>query len=552
VDEKSLLGEQKFVAPTRANGHDRGSTWLFRQVVELSKQKDVNQILALTSEIVHALIPSSQCVVLYLQGSCSGKLTVQTFLPQECTFEPGRDEDVLSPAARMVLQDHRSCVLYLGVSDLEPLAADWLCEHKVAALMAVPLLVEKTLWGLVEVRRGLGEKEFTPEELELCELVASQATVALENAYLHERARDRLVELTFLNQVGQTITSTLELEDILTLIINEARSVLHVEAGSVLLRDEETDELLFTAVTGVPPDLIQSMRLKMGQGIAGWVARHGEPVLVPDVCQDERFFAGVDKAIGFQTGSILCVPLKMGERVLGVVEVINKVAGSFTQNDLALLEAIAGPAAIAIENARLFNGLRELSWETIRALAQAIEAKDPYTRGHSEQVSHYAAQIALRMGLPSHEVQDIRYSGLLHDIGKIGLSDGILLKPGRLSSEEFEAVKLHPVRGYEIVQGIRPLRKIAIPILLHHERMDGQGYPEGRRGDQIPLSARIMAVADAFDAMTSDRVYRSRLPLSQVADILNEGVNVQWDSEVVHALLGLIHEQGEAVIQQRR
>jgi putative two-component system response regulator len=189
------------------------------------------------------------------------------------------------------------------------------------------------------------------------------------------------------------------------------------------------------------------------------------------------------------------------------------------------------------------RALRRLFVETIRALAAAIDAKDPYTRGHSEQVTRYAMAIARRMGFSEQQLEQIRLGGLLHDVGKIGVSDTVLNKPGKLTAEEYEAMKAHPLIGCQIIADIELLRDVVLLVRSHHERFDGQGYPSGQKGEDIPRGARIIAVADAFDAMTSDRSYRPAMAMEKVISILEEGAGAQWDAAIVKQLLDLIEER---------
>ncbi len=217
--------------------------------------------------------------------------------------------------------------------------------------------------------------------------------------------------------------------------------------------------------------------------------------------------------------------------------------------EASLLEAAALMLASHAANCRLLHEKDSLVVDVIHTLVGVIEAKDAYTCGHSDRVALIARRLGEELGLELGECDDLFLSGLLHDIGKIGISDDILLKPGQLTEQEFAQVKLHPVTGARLLQGLRPLEKLIPGVLHHHEAVDGSGYPHGLQGEQIPHMARILAVADAFDAMTSDRPYRSGLPVAKAESILSNGAGKQWDAEVVKAILEIHADIADIRIQ---
>jgi putative nucleotidyltransferase with HDIG domain len=276
----------------------------------------------------------------------------------------------------------------------------------------------------------------------------------------------------------------------------------------------------------------------VGEGIAGWVAQNCKPLLVPDVTKDPRFYKQADEKSKFVTKSILAVPLMAHQKLIGVVEVLNKKSGeSFAPEDVTLLEALAHQSAVAIENAKLYRDLQSSFLSTVSALAAAVDAKDSYTAGHAQRVTEYSVHIAEEMGLSAADVETVRLSGLMHDLGKIGISESILSKPGRLTDEEFAEMKRHPGVGATILSSVQGLAHVIPGIHRHHERVDGRGYPDGLKGDDIPLVGRIIGVADTFDAMTSDRVYRHRLTDQEGIDELKRFSGQQFDAKVVEAFL---------------
>lgn len=336
----------------------------------------------------------------------------------------------------------------------------------------------------------------------------------------------------------ELVNTTLDLNTVLEMLMTIANQLIDTEASSILLMDEEKGQLYFTAATGTKKDEIKKIYLAKGEGIAGWVAEHGQPLHIADVSKDKRFSKKSDRTTGFITRSILAVPLKIEDKLIGVVEVVNKKKGEkFTSEDIELLQTLSTTGALAIQKARLYQDLSDLFISAVRAIADAIEAKDPYTRGHCERMRHFSLMIAEELNLSEKEKRNVELSALLHDVGKIGVPERILLKDGKLTQEEFEEIKKHPVIGAEILAEIKQLKEVIPGVKYHHERYDGKGYPEGLNGENIPLIARIMAVTDAYDAMTSDRPYRKGLS-KEIAD--KELVRLkgqQFDPKCVDAFL---------------
>ncbi len=241
--------------------------------------------------------------------------------------------------------------------------------------------------------------------------------------------------------------------------------------------------------------------------------------------------------------SLISIPLAIKEQVVGVLNLSNKKTRQpFTDEEAAFLKGLTTEASFAIQNVRLYEQIQESYLRTISALAFALDARDAYTREHSENVTKYAVAIAQEMNLRPSEIERIRRAGLLHDIGKIGIRDGVLLKPGKLTEEEYTDIKAHPAKGEAIVSALPFLKEEAKLIRHHHERYDGKGYPDGISGTAIEKGARILAVADSFDAMRENRVYRKALELNLVCDELKKNSGKQFDPEVTEALLRILEK----------
>jgi HD-GYP domain-containing protein (c-di-GMP phosphodiesterase class II) len=360
-----------------------------------------------------------------------------------------------------------------------------------------------------------------------------------------KRIEEKVERLALLSQLGQILNSTLDHQEVRRRAMEAATQLMKAEVGSLLLVDEEKHQLYFDVALGEREEDIKKITLNLGEGIAGWVAENGRPLVVNAPEKDPRFFKGVDERTDFKTRNLICVPVKVKEKVIGVLEAINKQkGGDFDREDLFLFTSLADQVAIALDNARLYQELEEMFFQTAESLADAIEKRDPYTGGHTQRVTLYSSAIGRCLQLNSMERKSLKFVAVLHDIGKIGIEDQILKKPNRLSSEEFNMIKHHSNMGAEIIEHIRQLREIVPGVKYHHEMIDGKGYPDGLRGESIPLLAKIVAVADTYDAMTTDRPYRKALGKEVAIGELKKCSGTQFDSKVVEAFIEA-HQKGE-------
>lgn len=359
-----------------------------------------------------------------------------------------------------------------------------------------------------------------------------------------KRIEERVERLALLSQLSQILNSTLDHQEVRRRAMEAATRLMKAEAGSLLLVDEKTQQLYFKVALGDKEEAVKTITLKWGEGIAGWVAKNGKPLIVNAPEKDPRFFKGVDEKTDFKTRNLICVPVKVKEEVIGVLEAINKQGEDFDQEDLSLLTSLADQVAIALDNARLYQELEDMFFQTAESLADAIEKRDPYTGGHTQRVTSYSLAIAKHLHLSFLEKKWLKIASVLHDIGKIGIEDKILKKPERLNPEEFNTIKRHSDMGAEIIEHIRQLREIVPSVKYHHEQIDGKGYPDGLTGEDIPLLAKIVAVADTYDAMTTDRPYRKALEKEAAIEELRKCSGTQFDGEVVEAFIQA-YQRGE-------
>lgn len=347
----------------------------------------------------------------------------------------------------------------------------------------------------------------------------------------------RKTQLDTLIEMASLINSSLDHDEIRRKAIEAIMRVLNAEAGSLLLKDQTTGELYFDVATGEKGSKLKEVRLKKGEGIAGWVAEHGQSVIVPDCSSDPRFFKKADRCSGYQTKNMICAPVFLKGNIVGVLEGTNKIDGGFGEKDRQFLNTLANHVAVALENANLYKELKETYLLTIHILAETIELRDPYTGGHTKRVHDYSLVIARHLDLPKEQMESLKFAAILHDIGKIGIRDDVLRKPGRLSPEERKAIEMHTVYGTELLKPLKLLEGSIPGMRGHHERYDGTGYPDKLQGKDIPLIARIIAIADSYDAMTSDRPYRKGLSPEQAFSELQKFSGSQFDPQLVEIFL---------------
>ena len=364
------------------------------------------------------------------------------------------------------------------------------------------------------------------------------------NRTLKESER-RVNQFATLIELGTILNSTLEPKEVRKRAMHAATRLMNCEVGSLLLIDEEKNELFFEVALGDKGEALKEVRLKMGEGIAGWVAEHGVPLVVPDVTKDSRHSTSVDEKSGYTTKNILCVPVVVKQKVSGVLQALNKLGNEpFSEEDIGLFQLLANQVAIAIENSNLYEEIHAAFLEVSEALAQSIEKRDPYTGGHTKRVLAFSLAIAKYMNLSTGEIENLKVAAILHDIGKIGVEDKILRKKETLTEEEYREMQKHPIVGAEIIGHIKQLKDVIPGMRYHHERADGKGYPEGLKGVTIPLIARIISVADTYDAMTTNRPYHNALDEAKAIAELKRCTGLQFEKDVVEAFIQA-YENGE-------
>lgn len=418
-------------------------------------------------------------------------------------------------------------------------------QGKFHSYLGAPIIIGQEKIGVLSLYKK-SIHHFAQTEIDLFNALASQAGLAIANALLYDKAKRQLKrkieELQALYEVGQTVTSTLDIKNVLLLITTTATHIMGVDVATIRLLHQRKKELILGAYVGLSESYKLKRRIKVGESVAGMVAKKKKPLVIKNIKNDKRYSHA---ALAMEEGliSLMSVPLIKGSQTLGVLSVYTKEERNFTREDVGLLTMFASQAAIAIENARLFREMRTGYLNTIRALAAVIDAKDLYTHGHSEKVMEYAVAIAREMHLSEEEIRVIQYASFLHDLGKISISTNILQKPGRLTAEEFASITEHPRLGSGIVEQVSFLKNLAPIILHHHEHYNGKGYPSGLKKKAIPIGARILGAADAYEAMISDRPYHRAFSKGAAIEELKKCRGAQFDPEVVDAFLEILAKE---------
>lgn len=443
------------------------------------------------------------------------------------------ESELLSPALRKLLQD--------------------------LTLLAIPMVVRNQTVGAVFIARNRKQPPFTPEEISVIKGIVSHAALLVSHIRLFDESLDMAVEMAkridvilMLDEINKAISSSLSHSKIIETAMASIERIIQCELVTVL--GDEKGQLAVTAARGsgiTLPDRLQPGTILKGHCVACDAFSKGKSEYLPHLGTKKRL-SPLDRALA-RAGveSLLAIPLVSKETIKGVLLLGSTEAGQLGRESAFTIEKIASQMAVALENAQLYEEMRTLFISTVTSLANAIDAKSPWTKGHSERVMHIAARIAKEMELDEAMIERVRLGGLLHDIGKIGIIEALLEKPEMLSEDEFPPMRLHPEKGVAILAPIEQLRDVLPGILYHHERYDGSGYPKGLKGEAIPLAARIITVADSFDAMVADRPYKKGFSPTQALAEIRKNAGSQFDPKVAEYFCRYIERELPARKQVR-
>lgn len=353
----------------------------------------------------------------------------------------------------------------------------------------------------------------------------------LKHRFFSDVGEDKMFELLrcFL-EIGELRS----VDAVLEKIADVTAKLIECDRVSIFIYDKNKDTLWTKFAHGVD----EKIEVPKDKGVVGWVFTRSEQVIIHDPYSDPRFNKEIDRVTGYTTRNILAVPLiTYSGNTVGVLECINKLKGRFEETDLNLARVLSTHAANSIENALLYEELKKAQSEIILRLSLAAEFKDKTTYKHLMRIANYSYIIAKEMGFPDEWCEKLKLAAPMHDIGKLGIKDQILLKPAKLSPEEFDEMKKHTIYGYDILRDsdIEVLKMASNIAKFHHERYDGTGYPFGLKGDEIPIEARIVAVADVFDALVSERPYKEAIPVEDAVKIIEDDSGKHFDPMIVQA-----------------
>ncbi|MGV8025948.1 MAG: HD domain-containing phosphohydrolase [Anaerolineaceae bacterium] len=434
------------------------------------------------------------------------------------------------------------------------------------AELFIPLKIKNELVGILVLGEKMAETPYTQEDISILTTLASQTSLAIQNAKLFSLTQKELAErkkaeknlqlqlkrLSALQDINVAITENFDLQIPLVMLLDQVVNELKVDAADVLLYNPENKNLNFIAGRGFSTEALKFTSLRMGQGMAGMAAQKRAPIYVKDLTSELTTLNQSPLLEGENFVSYYGFPLIARNQVKGVLEIFHRSVLEPNQQWLDYLNTLISETAIALDNARMFTDLEKTNLElvsayeaTLEGWARTLEMRDRETEGHSQRVLGMTLRLAEKMGVHGEDLVHIRRGSLLHDIGKIAIPDNILQKPGPLTDEEWETMRRHPSIAYEMLSTIHFLEPALEIPYCHHEKWDGSGYPRGLKGEEIPLSARIFAIIDVWDALSSDRPYRKAWPTEKVFNYIKDQSGTHFDPTVVDAFVSLHEEEKE-------
>ena len=413
--------------------------------------------------------------------------------------------------------------------------------------VGVPLRVENHIIGVMAVQSYTERVRYGKKEMDIMEFVSTQVAMAIERKRSFEEIQRHLQRLNALRTIDMALTSGFDLRLNLGVLLEQVLTQLAVDAADVLLLNPYTLTLEYAAGRGFRTRAVENARIRLGESFAGRAALEHRAVRLDNPAQTQEIpqFAALWNGEGF--AAYYAVPLVAKGQVKGVLEVFHRAPLAAERDWVSFLEALAGQAAIAIENAQLFDHLQRSNLDlvlaydaTIEGWARALDLRDKETEGHTQRVTVLTERLARAMGISEAEIVHIRRGALLHDIGKMGVPDSILLKPDKLTHEEWVIMSQHPQYALDMLVPITFLRPALDIPYRHHEKWDGSGYPHGLKGEQIPLAARVFAVIDVWDALNSDRPYRKAWSRAEMLEYIRSQAGAHFDPKIVDAFLALV------------
>jgi PAS domain S-box-containing protein len=516
-----------------------------RQAAEaITSTLNIQQVLTLILDNLNRVVPFDTAGVFLIENE---KVRLTAFKGM-----PAKENaiDKVFPANNALLQEiwHIKKPLILKDAQNDSRYEKWVV-NQTRGWMGIPLIARGNIIGYITID-SLKVGAYNDHDANLAMTFAHQAAAAIENARLYERGEQQIRQLTVLRDIDSAISSSFDLRVTLNLLIGYAARELNADAIAILLYNSDLKSLsLYTSTGFTNKHNSSSSHIRIGEGFAGRVVLQRKLVHIADLNKTTDFLLA-PYIVGENFKSYFGIPLIGKGQIKGVMEVFTREEAYPDPDWLNFLHTLAGQAAIAIDNVQLFKNLQRSNQELILAYdttlagwGRALELRDKETQGHTDRVVELTIELARRTGIEGEELTHIMRGALLHDIGKMGIPDHILHKPGPLTEEEWVIMRQHPQYAYDLMYPIPYLRPALDIPYAHHERWDGSGYPRGLKGEDIPLAARIFAVVDIWDALLYKRVYRDAWPEEKVLEYLKNTAGIELDPEIVENFLGLLEEE---------